>query len=262
MLLQWAGLDPIDWTSSSTFAFLGNINFSSALIGMFCAGLIPIFFQGVAQLQLINKLIYVPITVMISLFIVITSGSQQGVFMFVLSLVTYLVIVLARRSLRPSLIVFFVLVVQSSLLAVLMLMSSRTFLNGVIFQETMGFRADYWRAAISIIWKNPWGIGPDTYGDFYRQYRDLQATTTTNSDRISDSAHSVLLDISVSFGLLAGLAFILSISWLWLKSIRCLIRTDNVIDKSILMIWFSLYLSYSLVFQILELVFGSVSFLV
>jgi hypothetical protein len=70
-----------------------------------------------------------------------------------------------------------------------------------VFGETILFRYDYWYAGWMMTLKNPFfGVGMDSYGDWYRELRGEVATVRTNPDRITNTAHNIYLDISSSGG--------------------------------------------------------------
>jgi hypothetical protein len=68
------------------------------------------------------------------------------------------------------------------------------------------------------------GVGLDSYGDYYRQYRDSTAKQRRGLDNFSDSAHNLLIDLVSTGGLL------LLISYLALNTlvIRSIIKTYKV----------------------------------
>jgi O-antigen ligase len=51
------------------------------------------------------------------------------------------------------------------------------------------------------------GVGVDSYGYFYKEYRDLEAIERTGPERVSNTAHNVFLDISSGAGIFAGFIF-------------------------------------------------------
>jgi hypothetical protein len=51
------------------------------------------------------------------------------------------------------------------------------------------------------------GVGIDSYGDYYEQYRDLEAVVRTGPQRVTNTAHNIFLDVSSGAGVLAALAF-------------------------------------------------------
>jgi hypothetical protein len=94
-------------------------------------------------------------------------------------------------------------------------------------QETVIYRRDYWFAGINMTKEN-WlnGVGIDTYGDYYQQYRDLDAVVRTGPQRVTNTAHNIFLDVSSGAGLLAGLSF-LAIFAITFRVILTMFKTGN-----------------------------------
>lgn len=62
--------------------------------------------------------------------------------------------------------------------------------------------------------KNPiFGVGLDSYGDWYREVRGEIATLRTNPDRITNTAHNIYLDISASGGLPLIVAYLVLLGY-------------------------------------------------
>jgi hypothetical protein len=79
-----------------------------------------------------------------------------------------------------------------------------------LVQATALYRSDYWRAGWDMF-KSNWilGVGLDSYGDYYRQYRDLLATVRTGPQRTTNTAHNIFLDLFANGGILLGGSFLL-----------------------------------------------------
>jgi hypothetical protein len=45
------------------------------------------------------------------------------------------------------------------------------------------------------------GVGLDSYGDFYRPFRSLEAVTRTGPQRVTNTAHNIFLDVTTGAGL-------------------------------------------------------------
>jgi hypothetical protein len=74
-------------------------------------------------------------------------------------------------------------------------------LASILFEDSITYRGDYWQAGWKMTVEHPlFGVGMDSYGDWYRRSRSLEATVRTTPDRISDAAHNVYLDISSNGG--------------------------------------------------------------
>jgi len=74
-------------------------------------------------------------------------------------------------------------------------------LAGILYRSSIANRGDYWRAGWKMTTEHPvFGVGMDSYGNWYRRSRDLVATTRSGANGISDAAHNVFLDLSSNGG--------------------------------------------------------------
>ena len=79
---------------------------------------------------------------------------------------------------------------------------------GFIYQSSVSVRQGYWSAAGSMLSDNPFfGVGMDNFLNLYRRFRSVE-TTLKNPGIVSDSAHSVILDIGAGSGFIALIAYI------------------------------------------------------
>ena len=73
--------------------------------------------------------------------------------------------------------------------------------------------------------KNPiFGVGLDSYGDWYREMRGEIATLRTVPDRITNTAHNIYLDISASGGFPLLMAYIVLLGYAAMSAFRVLKR--------------------------------------
>jgi hypothetical protein len=74
-------------------------------------------------------------------------------------------------------------------------------LASLLYKESVTYRGDYWRAGWKMTVDNPiFGVGLDSYGDWYRRSRTIEATLRRGPEVTSNAAHNVFLDISASGG--------------------------------------------------------------
>lgn len=197
-ILQIAGQDPIAWSVMQPFATLGNINFSSAFFGL---AALSSTMLAIGRQYSIPLRIFLIILSLVELLIVLETGSIQGFMIYVAGFGVGLYLFLRSiRSLQFLRFPYLILGLASFVLAALALFNQGP-LARFIFQSTILFRFDYWYAGWMMSLKNPiFGLGPDSYGDWYRQLRGEVATTRTGPDRITNTAHNIYLDISASGG--------------------------------------------------------------
>lgn len=204
-LIQLLDLDPINWSQKIMIATLGNLNFMSSFLG-----LTSISYTArvlVKKSQIITKIFFFILTA-VNIFLVAKSESIQGIGVYFAG-ITLLASFYIRRKISFAKAIWFLL--TSSFVGFLSLLGTAGVgpLSG-LRQDTVVFRLDYWRAGLNMLRANPLnGVGLDSYGDFYRQYRDLEAVTRTGQQRVTNTAHNIFLDIFAGAGVLAGTLFLL-----------------------------------------------------
>jgi O-antigen ligase len=204
-LIQVLDLDPINWSQKLLVATLGNINFMSSFIGMTTISYTSRFL--VERISFTSKIFYILLTI-VNIWLILISGSIQGAGVFLAGL-TLLIAFKLRQSLKyRHALAFFLSSVSVGIVALFGTagIGPLSFLR----QETVIFRLDYWRAGTNMLMSNPFnGVGIDSYGDFYREYRTLEAVTRTGPQRVTNTAHNIFLDVFSGSGIIAGSLFFL-----------------------------------------------------
>lgn len=251
MTLQLSGRDPIGWNVQETFGFLGNINFSSALIGIFC--IIILWETNATQKYLFLLLKFALILYLV--FLVWNSGSLQGLFMFAIGIQFRILqkIFEYRRIKNLEKIKYFLVVTMLALpYFVILVISSPKIFEGKFVQETMLFRRDYWAAAYQMFLDKPlFGVGIDNYGNYYRAYRSI--TASIDFDRVSNSAHSIFLDLLSGGGLTLLIPYLGLVFYVSYFAIKLIIKSGNISDQLIASIWFSMQIQNVLGIQTITL---------
>jgi O-antigen ligase len=240
-LLQFLNLDPVAWNNqySPIIGFLGNPNFQSSFIGMASVALFDRLFRYEASN--FQKGIVVA-GLLLNLFVVVKSDSLQGLLVFLLGTSIVILGHLSRlankiyfRSLTPVVVVLGILVSMG-------LLQKGPFASS-LYQPSVTFRGDYWRAGIRMFRENLLnGLGLDSYGSFYRQYRDSAATLRRGPEITTNAAHNVVIDLAANGGLLLVIPYILLMFltiWLFIRASKF-----GSEDKSLLILVFSLWLCY------------------
>lgn len=204
-LLQYLDLDPINWSQKLMIATLGNLNFMSSFLGL---ASISFFARIFAEKHSFIAKLYYGIILVLNLFLIWASESIQGIGVLLAGVT---LIVLQKVFFRFEFIYMILSLFAATLIGFVVLAGTAGVGPlSILRQETVEFRLDYWRAGLSMLYSNPWsGIGIDSYGDFYREYRNLDAITRTGPQRVANTAHNVFLDVSTGAGLFAGILFIL-----------------------------------------------------
>ncbi len=231
-LVQWSGRDPIEWGNpyNPIIGTFGNPNFASSFLAI--AGLAALAL--VIDFQALPIRIFLAVDIGLSLFLIYHSDSIQGLSIFVLgtTLTVFLKFVRVQKRLWLSTLYWLTFSVFSciGLLGVM----NKGPLKSILFQDSVLYRLDYWRAGLKMTINNPFfGVGLDSYGDWYRFYRDEVAALRRGYDVTSNSAHNILLDISSSGGFLLLGTYLVIIILVIRSGIRVLSRKKDFDSVSV-----------------------------
>jgi O-antigen ligase len=223
-LAQIAGKDPISWSEMAPFATLGNINFSSAFFGL--AALCSLVLAIDVKNGIFLRFALISL-VMVQMLVVLETGSIQGFMIFIAGAGVALFLWLRSSTRMRMLELPYVFLGFLGFIGVIAALFNVGPFARFIFQNTILFRFDYWYAGWMMTLNNPiFGVGLDSYGDWYRELRGEVATLRTGPDRITNTAHNVYLDISASGGF-PLLLFYLLILGLALRASLIVIRRQK-----------------------------------
>ena len=204
-LIQYLKLDPITWENQGNWVFgtFGNPNFLSAFIGIsVSASFFLISQKGSQKWKVLNLS-----NIVLGIAIAALSDSIQGLILIAVSVSILLLIKLFIKSKSLGILATFGLasVFTTAILGILQIGP----LTRYLYQESTTFRGDYWRAGLAMAKAHLiTGVGLDSYGDYYRQYRDATAGQRRGLDLYSDTAHNLLIDLASTGGLLLLLSYI------------------------------------------------------
>lgn len=204
--VQYLGHDPIGWSLYQTFGTLGNINFLSAFLGLTCISIFAFSLSSKNKPSIRSGLF---LLMLCQLFIVNSTGSIQGIFVFAAGSVITIILKLATNSKLNLRQLSFTFVVFVSLIPIGFGLLNRGPLSAILFQTSTALRADYWHAGYQMMVDKPiFGVGMDSYGDWYREVRG-EITASRGVDRTANTAHNIFLDIGSNGGVLLLIFYIL-----------------------------------------------------
>ena len=196
-VIQAVGADPFNWVNpySPVFGFLGNPNFQSSLLGVLGAiSFAQLFVKGLK----IQYKALIGSYLLMSLYIIKETASQQGFLVLALGIGVVTGIYFAKRS--RSLGISYGLLSVLGFFVVLFGTLNKGPLASLLYKDSVTYRGDYWQAGWKMTVDHPiFGVGMDSYGDWYRRSRTLAATLRRGPDTTSNAAHNVFLDLS-SYG--------------------------------------------------------------
>lgn len=224
-LIQLVGLDPIEWTNQfnvSVLGTFGNPNFMSSFLGLHSV----LLFHLVSKKNRKTLILYIAL-LLLNLLLIFETQSSQGLVLYVIGLSTSTALRALRywrlspknAALGAGLMVVSFVVLAASL-------RNRLF-DSVVSNETLTIRWHYWSAGIKMGLQSPFfGVGFDSYGDWYRENRSNAAVQFTGESVTTNASHNVFIDMFVSGGLPLLLTYTALLT-LILKSAIKILRNDK-----------------------------------
>jgi O-antigen ligase len=224
-LVQALGGDPFDWVNpySPVFGFLGNPNFQSSLLGILGSIVFAQLLSSSVKLQVKGAyLVYLLVTV----FVIRETDSQQGFLVLLIGSVIALGVYVNQRS--KALGYSYLGLALIGFVAVLVGTLNKGPLASLLYKDSVTYRGDYWRAGWKMTVDNPiFGVGLDSYGDWYRRSRTIEATFRRGPDVTSNAAHNVFLDISAYGGFPLVLIYIALMVLVIVSAVKVIKRSQG-----------------------------------
>ncbi len=191
--------DFIGWNNpyGNILGTFGNPNFVGSFLGIFAT----VLFAFLIKPHLGKKYqIFAIIILAITLFEIRESSAIQGIVVSAggFALVGFYFI---RSRFRSTLVsaIYSAVIAAVGFFAVFGALQKGP-LASIVYKPSVSLRGEYWQAAWNIAREYPLtGVGMDTYGDWYRKFRDDQALIFPGPNTISNAAHNVAFD-QLAFG--------------------------------------------------------------
>jgi len=239
-LIQYFGIDPVNWSQANQiFSFFGNTNFAAAVLSL-CAST----FLVLAILELNQTLPLRVVRLMLFLvttFLTFKTDSIQG--LSALLIVLVLVVFIKLNFVSNSFKYLYLTVSGLSGLVVFLGTLGIGPLGSYIGQYTVQLRYQYWLAGLKIGASSPiYGVGMDSYGDYFRTYRTQEVAERTSIDLVTNNAHNVFIQAFATMGILGLLAVLIPFVGALYYSGKILLSNDfTQIQKAVVAIFLSLW---------------------
>ncbi len=202
------GIELFNWNnpSKSVLGTFGNSNFAGAFMGIFFVFLFGFLFQtNQSKLKRYFALLLLPITFYEVLQTKATQGLAVCAFGFSIIVFYYL-----RFKVSKTLTTLYTIMV--SLIGLISIAGILQFgpLEQYLYKLSVSLRAAYWAAGWQMGLTHPiFGVGPDSYGFYYREFRGQQVMDLVGPGVTTDAAHNVFLDIFAYGGFPLFLTYVL-----------------------------------------------------
>lgn len=223
--LQFFGLDPLPWKNPDNWIFgtFGNPDYLSSFLAL---SSIATIYAALVTKKYIRKLYLLALVIFQSL-VILFSSSSQGLILLSVGIFGFILIFSFSRStiLGLYLSILGFVMAFTGILGVFQIGPLRKYL----YQDSISYRGDYWRAGIRMFQDN-WihGVGLDSYGDYYRMYRDTIAANRRGLDMVSNSAHNIFIDLAATGGILLLLSYFLILAITAFSILRVFKRSSSV----------------------------------
>jgi O-antigen ligase len=241
--MQNVGADPISWENpgNKIILTLGNSNFASALLA----------FTSIATLTFVLRATNKPllriaflISFLVQMYLTMKSDALQGLLVLLLGNSTLLGLVLTfsnRSKLKKFAIGWWATLLTSGAIGLSGLFGSgplSSFLNPNL--RSLQDRFYHWVAALNMMKENPFfGVGIDSFGDYYREYRTIEGVNFRDSAMTgTNNAHNTFMQIGATGGLVLLIAYLVLIIFTGYRAVIAFKKSnDKILVSGIFSIW-------------------------
>lgn len=201
--------DFVQWNNpyGNILGTFGNPNFIGSFLGMIFAVLFTLFVHTSVK---VRDRILLFVAMGIAAFEIQDSSAVQGKVVAAggTAIVMFYWIRSKRRLVRLQIPYLGAVIVMGALAIAGALQKGP--LAELIYKISVSLRGEYWAAGMRMGNENPLvGVGLDTYGDFYRRFRDEQALIVPGPNTVTNTAHNVFIDFYASGGYPLVICYIL-----------------------------------------------------
>jgi O-antigen ligase len=187
--------DFVPWNNpyGNILGTFGNPNFIGAFLGMFGACIVAYSFKSGTS---IATRIAVVVLLLVTTYQIIDSSAIQGRVVLAAGLgIVGFYFVRSRFNAMVAQIVYLIVIGIAGVFALLGALQIGP-LTKYIYKTSVSLRGEYWQAGWNMGSEHPFtGVGFDTYGDWYRRARDLQALVLPGPETTTNAAHNVPFDL-------------------------------------------------------------------
>lgn len=222
-LLQKLGSDFVQWNNpyNSIILTLGNPNFAAALLSILS---ILVMIYAITIRSYLKYFLY--FLGIFMLLLISYSNSRQGLVSFGIAFGVALVIIVTKYSFKLGIAsggVFVILFVY-----VILGMLQFGPLEKYVYKSSVSIRGYYWRAGIEMFKSHPLnGVGLDSYGDYFKEFREKEYALKFGYEITSDNAHNVVIHIFSTAGVFAGITYLLMLFAVLICGLKCINRSHG-----------------------------------
>ena len=206
-LMQTTGNDFVNWDNpyNAIISTLGNPNFAAAVMAIMGVMIFSSIF--VSTFQYTQRVVAAMISILL-LFVIYKSNARQGLLSYFLGVGIFLIIWLWTKNKKLGILA----VVMGLAIFIVSILGMLQFgpLEKYLYKPSVSIRGYYWRAGIEMLRSNPFfGVGIDSYGLYFKEYREVGYPLTYGFEITSSNAHNTFIQFFATGGFFLGLSYLL-----------------------------------------------------
>jgi hypothetical protein len=219
--------DFIKWNNpyGNILGTFGNPNFIGAFLGFFTASMIAYALTKKVSLKI---RILTGATSLVAVYEIIDSHAIQGRVVFAAGLaIIGFYLIRSRFNSLALLATYSAAVIAIGITALFGALQIGP-LTKFIYKTSVSLRGEYWQAGLNMAKDNFFtGIGFDSYGDWYRRSRDVNALIVPGAETVTNASHNVPIDVFAFGGIFLLLPYLALIALVAIAIVRHTIRNKE-----------------------------------
>ena len=240
-LLQNSGQDFVDWNNpyNSVILTVGNPNYAAALLAIFGVSSLGILIINSASATIKTLSALNSILIFYTIYL---SNARQGIISFLVgSAVIAIYYAFSKKKIAGFILLCSTLIVFVFAILGILQMGP---LSELLYKSSVSIRGFYWRAGLKMFFSDPLtGVGVDSYGDYFKEFREPQYSLNYGFDLTSTNAHNVPIQFFATGGIFVGVGYIL-INMFILHSAFGAIKLASEKNRPIIVTIFASWLSF------------------
>lgn len=234
-VIQIIGFDFINWNNpyNRMISTLGNPNFASSTLAIF----VVLIFFGIVLTDYPKPYKFFSIfLIILAVSAVVASKSLQGILVILISSITFICLFFYRNKIKgyQSISFLSLTIFICGALGMLQMGPLREFL----YKDSVSVRGYYWRAGIEMFKSSPiFGVGIDSYGDYFKEFREPGYALKYGFEIGSNNAHNTLIQMFATGGILLGVSYLLILIYIFYSGIKLIYETHGNDQKIVIAIF-------------------------
>ena len=215
--MQTNGKDFVKWNNpyNSIIGTVGNPNFAAAVMAV-----MGVLVVSITLIKSFPKYVRItsPFVGVFLLYLIYKSQARQGLLAYILGVGVFMCIwtlgknrKLGFAAIGAGITIF--------ILGVLGMLQMGP-LEKYLYKPSVSVRGYYWRAGIEMLKHHPlFGVGMDSYGGFFKQYREVGYPLSYGFEITSSNAHNTFIQFFATGGLPLGISYLALNAYIFYRAI-------------------------------------------